>query len=229
MPRGVKRAYDTSRRRAQAEATRRQVIDAALPLFVEQGYETTSMRRLADAGGVSLQTLYNAFGSKFGLFSALMDVVVAGDHEPVAVADRPEVTALTSMENPSTLLRAAVRAAIPILERLAVIYPALRAAAESDPDVAEAYQRFVVEARHDDHRITGRRLAELGALPAGMDADKATDVVWTVLSPDTFHLLVGHRGWTPLEFEAWASDTLVATFRRRRGGARPPGSPARRG
>jgi hypothetical protein len=45
-----------------------------------------------------------------------------------------------------------------------------------------------------------------------MTAAKATDVLWTVLSPDTYHLLVHHRGWTVAEFEAWATDTLIATL-----------------
>jgi AcrR family transcriptional regulator len=113
MPKVVKRSYDASRRRALADSMRQQVIEAAKPLFISQGYEATSMRQLADAAGVSLQTLYNAFGSKFGLFSALMDVIVAGDHEPVALSDRPETQALRAIENPERLVRAIVAAAVP--------------------------------------------------------------------------------------------------------------------
>ena len=65
----VKRPYNGSRRRAQAEETKQQIVDAAKPLFLAQGYEATSMRQLAEASGVSLQTLYNAFQSKFGVCS----------------------------------------------------------------------------------------------------------------------------------------------------------------
>lgn len=82
---------------------------------------------------MSLQTLYNAFGSKFGVFSVLMDVIIAGDHDPVTLADRVEFTTLDAIVDPWELLRAVVRVAAPILERLDVIYPTLRGASASDP------------------------------------------------------------------------------------------------
>jgi hypothetical protein len=93
-----------------------------------------------------------------------------------------------------------------------VIYPTLRAAASSDPQVAVAYEQFVLGARYQQHEPLGARMSELGALATPMTAAKATDVLWTVLSPDTYHLLVHHRGWTVAEFEAWATDTLIATL-----------------
>ena len=218
MPPAVKRPYDASRRQAQAEQARRHVVDTATPLFVEHGYEATSMRQLADAAGVSLQTLYNAFDSKFGVFSAVMDVVIAGDHEPLTMAERPAAHRLHTIDDPRALVRAAVAGAVPVLARLARIFPVLRAAAVSDPQVAESYQRYTIEGRYEALRPLGERLAALGALPAGTDATRATDIAWTVLSPDAFDLLVSHRGWTDAEFAAWATTTLLTALvpRRRR-------------
>ena len=43
MPNRVKRRYDSTRRRAQAEATRRDILDAAQKLFEERGYAATTM------------------------------------------------------------------------------------------------------------------------------------------------------------------------------------------
>ncbi len=208
----VKRTYDRSRRKAQAESTKEQIVEAAKPLFVTHGYEATSMRHLAEASGVSLQTLYNAFGSKFGVFSALMDVIVAGDHEQVALADRVEFTKLDAIDDPRELLRAVVRVAASILERLDEIYPTLRAAAASDHQVAEAHQRLTLDARYEQCRWFGVRLDALRMLPEGMTAAIAADIVWTVLSPDTYNLLVAHRRWTRQQFEAWATETLIATL-----------------
>lgn len=208
----VKRNYDTSLRRDNAERTRRHILDTAKPLFVDRGYAATSMRQLAKAAGVSLQTLYNAFSSKFGLFSALMDVIVAGDHEPLPLADRPEARALEDIDEPTALLAAIVDKAIPILSRVSEIYPVLRAAAGSDVEVAESYQRYVLDARREGHRRTALRLHRLGALSASTDADQATDILWAVLSPDVYDLLVGHRGWSKERFETWATDALTATL-----------------
>jgi AcrR family transcriptional regulator len=207
----VKARSAGSRREAQVDATRRHVVDVATPLFASLGYEATSVRQVADAAGVSPQTLYNAFGSKSGLFSAVVDVVVAGDHEPVAVADRPAVRVLDEIEDPVELVRAAVAAATDIVVRLEAIFPVLRAAAASDPDVAASYQRYAVDARYDLQRHVAERLGALGALRPGMSTERAADVLWTVLSPDIHHLLGGHRGWAPEAYAAWATDVLLAT------------------
>lgn len=212
MAGAVKRSYDATRRAAASRATRRHVIEAATPLFVGQGYEQTSMRQLADAGGVSLQTLYNAFGSKFGLFSAVVDRIIAGDDEPVALAERPELQALHEVDDARELVARFVAAALEVLRRLSAIYPTLRAAAVSDPQVAEAHQRFTFDARRRDTALVGRRLAELGVLPPGVDAERATDVVWTLLSPDVYDLLVNHRGWSTDDLERWATATLTTTL-----------------
>lgn len=52
----------------------------------------------------------------------------------------------------------------------------------------------------------------MNALVAGLDASKAADILWTVLSPDAFHLLVDEREWTADDFQHWATTTLVATL-----------------
>jgi AcrR family transcriptional regulator len=212
MPVPVKRTYDSTRRHALAQATRQHVIETATPLFIDQGYEATSVRQLAAAAGVSLQTLYNAFGSKFGIFSALMDVIIVGDHEAVPLSGRPEIRALEATDDASAMVEALVRATTPVLGRLSIIYPTLRAAAASDPQVAEAHQRFTHDARYADLRPFGRRLADLGALPAHLTPEQATDILWAVLSPDVYDLLTAHRGWSADDFQSWATRTLIATL-----------------
>jgi AcrR family transcriptional regulator len=212
MSRSVKRRYDASRRQAQAAETRRHVIDTATPLFIERGYASTSMRQLAEASEVSLQTLYNTFESKFGLFSAVMDVIVVGDHEPVALADRPDLRAIEDIDDPAQLVGAIVATSTPILARLDRIYPTLRAAASSDPEVATAYQRFVLDARYDHYRQLAARLHDIGDAASATTTTRTADILWAVLSPDTYNLLTAHRSWSPAEFQAWATATLVATL-----------------
>ena len=45
-----------------------------------------------------------------------------------------------------------------------------------------------------------------------MTAVNATDILWTVLSPDAYNLLVAHRRWNREQFGAWATDALLATL-----------------
>lgn len=57
------RKYDNSRRRADAEARQRRIVDAATDLFVEQGFSATSIDQIAAAADVSAPTIYATFGS----------------------------------------------------------------------------------------------------------------------------------------------------------------------
>ena len=49
-----------------------QIIQGALPEFLKHGYACTSMDKVAQAAGVSKQTLYSHFSDKDGLFTALV-------------------------------------------------------------------------------------------------------------------------------------------------------------
>src|SRR5690606_3837329 len=102
-----------------------------------------------------------------------------------------------------------VALATEVLERLRPLYPTLRGAALSDPEVAAAHERFTLQGRLDDLRPFVRRLVALGALDPDLDEDRATDVVWTLLSPDAYELLVGYCGWSPYYFGAWVMLIVV--------------------
>jgi AcrR family transcriptional regulator len=49
---------------ARGEGTRARIVDAAMRLFEERGYEKTTMRAVASEAGVSLGNAYYYFGSK---------------------------------------------------------------------------------------------------------------------------------------------------------------------
>lgn len=51
---------------------RESLLDAAADLFVERGYRAVRMRDVAEAAGVSRQTVYNEFGDKWGLAQAIV-------------------------------------------------------------------------------------------------------------------------------------------------------------
>jgi TetR/AcrR family transcriptional repressor of mexJK operon len=52
--------------------SRDRVLDTALTLFLEHGYGNLSMEAIAKDARVSLRTIYSQFGSKAGLFGALI-------------------------------------------------------------------------------------------------------------------------------------------------------------
>jgi AcrR family transcriptional regulator len=77
----------TGLRERKKRETRRALAQAGLELFVERGYEATTLAEIADAAGVSTRTIFAYFPSKEDiLFSSLQAM---RDARAVALAERP--------------------------------------------------------------------------------------------------------------------------------------------
>ncbi len=62
------------RKRAEAaDATRTRILEAAARLFAERFPPEVTLREIAASAGVALQTVVNHFGSKEGLFAAVLE------------------------------------------------------------------------------------------------------------------------------------------------------------
>src|SRR6186997_369190 len=85
----VKRRYESPRRRAQADATKRDILAAAQRLFERDGYAATTMAQIAQEAGVALKTVYLAFETKSGLLRALWHLLLRGDEADVPIDRRP--------------------------------------------------------------------------------------------------------------------------------------------
>ena len=57
---------------SKGEATRLAIEDAAVELFIEQGYHATSMRQIAERADLALGGIYNHFASKEEIFAAII-------------------------------------------------------------------------------------------------------------------------------------------------------------
>lgn len=82
-------------RSAAAQLKQAQILRGALEIFLQQGYEGTSMDRVSAAAGVSKITIYKHFQDKEGLFKALIEDVAAQRFQVVfgtlSLAEPPEV------------------------------------------------------------------------------------------------------------------------------------------
>jgi AcrR family transcriptional regulator len=100
-----RRAYHSPRRQQQAAATRHGILLAAQGLFETQGYPATTMEAIAAAAGVALKTVYLAFTTKSGLLRALWDLLLKGDQEDAAVAERSWYREVVEELDPERQLR----------------------------------------------------------------------------------------------------------------------------
>lgn len=68
------------------------VLESAMLLFWERGYESTSLAQLREATGLSSASLYGAFGSKEGLFEKAVEHYVAGPGRVTDVVADEEIS-----------------------------------------------------------------------------------------------------------------------------------------
>ncbi|MCW2904491.1 MAG: transcriptional regulator, TetR family [Streptosporangiaceae bacterium] len=81
----------TEPKAAKSEQTRTVIVETALRLFRERGYEATTMRGIATEAGVSVGNAYYYFGSKEELIQAYYDELQDEHHAACrAVLDREE-------------------------------------------------------------------------------------------------------------------------------------------
>src|SRR5215208_7003448 len=132
-----KRRYDSTRRRAQAETTRRDILDAAQALFEERGYVATTMEAIAAEAGVALKTAYVAFETKSGLLRALWNHLLRGGRDEVPVAEQAWYREVVAEPDPEEKIRRTARASRAAKERIGGVLQVIRTAAPIDPDIAE--------------------------------------------------------------------------------------------
>jgi AcrR family transcriptional regulator len=215
MAKAVKgsRPYDSPRRREQAAATRREILDAAQRLFEQQGYAATTMAAVAAEARVALKTVYIAFETKSGLLRALWHLLLRGDDEESPVGERDWYREVLEEPDPERQLRLNARNSKTVKLRIAPLIEVIRNAASADPDIETLWSRIQSDF-YDNQRAIVERLHQRKALRRGLDVTRAADILWTLNHPNLWQLLVVERGWTPDRFEKWFADTAVAQLLR---------------
>ncbi|MGH7553739.1 MAG: TetR/AcrR family transcriptional regulator [Longimicrobiales bacterium] len=209
--RRAKRRYDSSRRQAQAEETRREIVDAARGLFMERGYAGTTIAAIARQAGVAAETVYAAFGNKRAILARVVGFLVVGDHERVPLGDRPGVLAIIQEHDQRKQIRMLARQMREIHERVGPVWRIMRAAEQEDPEIATLVQEGL------KGRLGGMAqfvvgLHSNGPLREGVTMSAAAETVWAIGSPEVHRLLAVDRGWSAEKYEAWLADALVRSL-----------------
>lgn len=194
-------------RRDRAAATRLRIVMSAHELFVEQGYAATTMDGIAARAGVAVQTVYYTFRTKGLLLREVVEYAGAGRPDAPPVDERPWMREAMSEESGDRALALAVEHGVDIYVRAAPLWKSLHAAAIIDPEV-DAYARAMASGRRAGMGRLVARLDALGYLREGLAADRATDVVFALLSHETFLALTRDARWTIEDYKAWLYSTL---------------------
>ena len=128
-----RRRYDSRGRQEQAGRSRWAMLQAARGLFLDHGYAATTMPAVAAAAGVSVQSVYKAFGNKPALLKAVFDAAIAGDDEPVPVLQRAALGRVRDEPDPYRKLSLYGEFVAEVSPRHVPIQLLARAAAAADP------------------------------------------------------------------------------------------------
>jgi len=205
---GLRPSREAAAPQARARRTRAAVVEAARTLFLDRGYAATTVEAISDLSDTPQPTVYRLFASKLGILKAVLDVSIAGDEEPIAMVDRPQVRAVDAHPDPTNTLAGFAALLRELMARTAPVHRILEDAARSDQAAATLLAE-IARQRHDGQRRITRALARVGALRSGLREREAADIVHALASPEVYRLLVFDRGWTGEQYERWLTSILT--------------------
>jgi len=195
-----RRSYDSSRRRAQAQENQSAIVHAARDLFIEQGYGRTTIADVARAAGVSVETIYAAFGNKATLLHRAWDITVGGDDADIVFHERPEVMAIRSEPDLAKRLMLHATFSTQTARRIAPFQLMVQSAAGADP-AALAMLEEMGRQRLAGMTVMADEVAKSGQL--AVSVEECRDVLWSMTDGVLWDRLVNVRGWTNERFADW--------------------------
>jgi len=208
QPSGPKRPYNSTRRRAQAGETRRQIAETASNLFRVRGYAGATMEAIAQEAGVAPETVYAIFGNKRTILEYLVSLSVGGDDKAIPLLQRPGPQMVFQEPDPVRQIELFAQDITGILERVAPVFETMRLAAKTEPDIA-ALLKNLLEQRLHNMGLFVQSLSGHSPLREGLEPARAAEIVWTVTSPEVYNLLIVDRGWQRAQYIQWLADTLT--------------------
>lgn len=177
------------RRERNKQRTREALIEAAVELFADKGYEHTAVREITDAADVSERTFFRYFASKEDL---VLSFIRDEAHQfAVALAARPPA------EEPFTAIRNAYRDSV----RRQTAFLPLMQVIDASPDLKAAQLR--------DFHEHGEELISVLAAREGVDpvTDPRPQAVAAVFGALVY---LGNRGWHAGDKPD--ADAIIAAF-----------------
>lgn len=206
------RAYVSPLRAAQAAATRRRILETAAELFARDGYAATSLAKLAEEAGVSLETV-KANGPKSSIILAAFDQAFTGevgDADAAPIHQRDVGSHLLEVAD-ELFLRAWVEFVTGANERISRLWIALLDASMGDPAVAEGLESLQ-ERRRSDYRASIAEFRARGLAQREADDEQLAASLLFLASPSGYVQLVLDAGWTLEQYRDWLVDTIERTI-----------------
>ncbi|MHA7247909.1 TetR/AcrR family transcriptional regulator [Arthrobacter tecti] len=203
------RQYRSALREEQALLTRQRVLDAAGRCFAEKGFTTTTLGAIAEAAGVSVETV-QIHGPKKKLLLGALESSSAGVPDVQSILEVPEARAVMEEPDPRAALVGLARFAASLNARIGRLWQAMAAAAQGDGEIAAAYAGLQSRICADFVRVAEAQVAKGGAR-TDVSADELAATLWVLTSPYQYDLLVVEAGWSEKRYRDWLERVVVET------------------
>jgi AcrR family transcriptional regulator len=200
-----RRRYHSPLRADQAERTRQRILEAAYRLFAERGYAGTVITAIAEAAGVSPETIYLAFGGKRAVLEGAIEMAIAGAADGSGHAD-DWWTTVAGLPEASERLGRMVDYSCGILARTRPLHAVIRGAADKEAFAAELGHRLL----HDRLTAQTERIRSHLAddLRPGLSIEQAGQRYCALAGPELYYLLTAELGWTADQHRALTTELL---------------------
>jgi AcrR family transcriptional regulator len=184
--------------------TRELLLDAAAAEFVDVGYVAATVAHIAARAGVTVQTLYLAWGSKRELLRAYVESTLAPGSTPSGDYFLSRLDAVSGDD----IVHRIAEVFCEVARRSAVGWELYRDGSVVDPLIAEDW-RALQQLRRETF------VAMIGRIPEGslrLPREAAIDTAWAIASPAVYDVMVNDGGYDGHRFEAWLESTLGAVL-----------------
>jgi len=186
------------RGRPRDEDARDRILQSALEILEDTCFVNATVDAIAERAGASKATIYRWWPNKAAVFIEALREATAQELPFPDTGDLREDVRL-QLRNFVKLLTG----------RRGRAFKAFIAAAQSDPDVAEAFRTVWIEPRRAQTKTALERHQQEGRLSAATDLELFIDSLY---GPFYFRLMMGHRPLTPAFAEGIAEMALKACY-----------------
>ena len=175
------------------------------PCSAPSGYGNTTIRQIAEAAGVAADTVYDTFGTKARVLTALIDSRLAPPARATSSIARRRWRCGTNRTSGarSGCSLATSPPSPPGSGRCSRCFGRPSAV---EPEIAPIY------AEMENYRAANMRQAAEWIAANGelrVTTERAGEIIWALASPDVARLFCDTRGWSNDEYAAWLEDSLV--------------------
>ncbi len=199
-----KRQRNTTRVREAGAASRAQtrhlLLTAAAEEFARVGYVASTVSRIAEGAGVTVQTLYLAWGSKRALLRGYLESTLAPDAAPSG----QHFAAQLQPDSPAGTLAQVSALVCDAARRSAIAWRSYRDGSGVDSAIAAEWHQIQMLRRETMRALLVTIPDDALRLPR----QDAVDTAWAITSPASHEIMVTHGGFTLQRFEAWLTTTL---------------------